>query len=335
VQQVGESALLDLDLRAYDAVFLCHVERFRGAEQALLAEFLHRGGGAVVVPGGHADIDNYNHLLGPILPGVMEMPVVPGDYRYDPRDYRHPLVDPFRGFPDAGLTTTPVRAYYRVIPHGDARVALWYGTGDPAILDRAVARGRCVLLTTPAAPVPLDKRSEAGQTWNDWHMWPSFPPLVQRILQVAVTATTELRQTLVGAPLVDEILAAPGDLVMRLMGPDGAVPPLLAVNNGDILDLRLPGCAAPGFYELSTQPPLPGHRWYAVNVDTEESNLARTPLSELPASLAPSAQAEATAQERAVPHAAPRPLFRWFLAAVCVLILGESWWAMRLGRNAA
>ena len=42
-----------------------------------------------------------------ILPAQVGEPVPLGEYFFDPLEYRHPIVEPFRGHERSGLLTTP------------------------------------------------------------------------------------------------------------------------------------------------------------------------------------------------------------------------------------
>lgn len=180
--------------------------------------------------------------------------------------------------------------------------------------------------------VPLDDSSATRQTWNDWHLWPSFPPVMQEALRFATSAEARIKQATVAAPIEDSLDAPVGEFTANLTGPNGTAYHLRSVSQDGWLTLAWPGLDAPGFYELTTEPPLLRNRWYAANVDTMESDLTRTPLAALPLSLRPPAGRPSARDARSM-SVAPQPLFRWVLAAVCILILGESWAAMRLGRS--
>ena len=104
----SEIALLEEDLNRYDCIFLCNVGRFGRDEASLLRRFLEQGGGVVVCLGDQVQATNYNSILGAeagelqILPAQLGEPVPLGEYFFDPLEYRHPIVEPFRGHERVG-----------------------------------------------------------------------------------------------------------------------------------------------------------------------------------------------------------------------------------------
>ncbi|MBI3837205.1 MAG: BatA domain-containing protein, partial [Planctomycetia bacterium] len=139
-ETIPESTLLERDLSRYDCIFLCNVAQFTASEARVLEAFLKRGGGLVFFLGDQVLADRYNReLTGEqgvrILPAQLKELVSEAQYQYrfDPLNYRHPLVSAFQGREQAGLLTTPVYKYFRLalIPQSKGRVALAFEGGDP------------------------------------------------------------------------------------------------------------------------------------------------------------------------------------------------------------
>ena len=95
-----------------------------------------------------------------------------------------------------------------VEPHPAADVALWFDPGDPAIVEEARDRGRCLLVATPAADAGPDAILGDAAAWNAWAIWPSFPPLIWELLERAVNRRFEGRNVRIG----DEMSGLPLDL---------------------------------------------------------------------------------------------------------------------------
>ena len=114
-----ESAVLERDLGRYDCVMLSNVAQFTASEARRLDDYLVHGGSLVFFLGDRVIADNYNRLLaGPparqILPArLIALAKNPGG-RLDPLDYRHPIVQKFRGQEKAGLLESPIGQYFRV-----------------------------------------------------------------------------------------------------------------------------------------------------------------------------------------------------------------------------
>src|SRR5690606_5721110 len=114
---VTETATVERDLAQYELIVLANVARFSQQEAALLHRYVTAGGSLAFFLGNQVDIEIYNPTLGaesrwPLLPVRLGEPVAPGEYRFDPLGYRHPLVAPFAGEQRAGLLTVPTWRYY-------------------------------------------------------------------------------------------------------------------------------------------------------------------------------------------------------------------------------
>ena len=104
-----------------------------------------------------------------VLPALLARQVSTKDqYRFDPLDYRHPLVRCFKAASKAGLLTTPVYKYFELtIPEASrAQVALAFDGGDPAIVEETIGRGRSILVATEGSLV-VDRSDDQGALDHD------------------------------------------------------------------------------------------------------------------------------------------------------------------------
>jgi hypothetical protein len=336
---VGESALLERELSQYDAVFLCNVGQFTTSEARVLANYVKDGGGLVIFLGDQVQKDRYNRELGPngvaLLPAEIGAVVSEAQYRFDPIDYRHPLVLPFKGREQSGLLTTPIYKYFKLEPNdgSQTRIALAFEGGDPAIVEKHVGRGRVILMATDGSRSSVDPVTRAP--WTTMAAWPSFVPLVQEMLSLAAGSPIAAHNVKVGETL--------GELVQSLSGtklsmktPSGRVESLRLSTDEqgsrwtftDTLTsgpYRVEPGAATGASETS------GASLYCVNVDTRESNLARIDASaELPSEFetaAPSSPDDGSTTT----IARPRGLHRTLLYCVMALLFLEVFLAWRAG----
>ena len=101
-----------------------------------------------------------------MLPAQLGEPVPLGEYFFDPLEYRHPIVEPFRGHERSGLLTTPIWKYVQLTPlrGGEVRTALAFENGDPAVLEATVGRGHVILLATDASSTSVDAGDEPADT---------------------------------------------------------------------------------------------------------------------------------------------------------------------------
>jgi hypothetical protein len=179
--------------RNYKAVYLLQVK----APDTILWQALHsyvkKGGGLAIIPPEDKHIDKTAYATqeaADLLPGTLEKVI---DHQTgavwewdDPRTYQHPLLRPVKAWEDLGLDLDfrkfPRRAffYWEVKPNTDnvTTVVSYEQDKSPAILERTLGTGKCLLLTTP-----LDQRS----TWNNYMETATsfcvvFPGLLTRYL---------------------------------------------------------------------------------------------------------------------------------------------------------
>ncbi len=269
---VPESALMELELGRYDCVFLANVAQFTSSEAGVLEAYLKRGGSLLFFLGDRVLGDRYNRELGKghggvgILPARLETLVEESQYRLDPLEYRHPIVQVFRGQERAGLLTTPVEKYYRLSMPKDsaAEVALALGNGDPLVVEAPVHRGRVVLVAT-----------SADASWTRMPVWPSYVPFVQELVAFAVSGQVQQKNLEVGQPFGAAVSTAAGHVPLTVQGPQGRSEPVRIENEGDDSRWSYADTSISGAYAARFGPPVARTDWFAVNVDTVESNLAQ------------------------------------------------------------
>lgn len=256
-----ESALLETDLSVYDAVFLCDVPQITPNEARLLASYVKSGGGLVVFLGPQARLENYQEQLGELLPGKLADLAPEGQYALDPLKYDHPLLAAFRDNPRSGLTTAPVSRYARLVSTPeDAQVAARFSTGDPAIIERAIDRGKLILVTT-----------SADTSWSVLPVLPAYLPLVQEMAARVVGSPTRGRNVLVNHPLTAASRRLARQTV-EIERPDGRTDTVRPAN--DATPWQYVETELSGLYEARSAATAETDP-FAVNVDPVESDLTR------------------------------------------------------------
>lgn len=338
----SEIALLEADLDRFDCLMLCNVGRFGRDEAHLLRMFLEQGGGLVLFLGDQVQAASYNSLLGAesggdaLLTTVIGEPVPLGAYPFDPLDYRHPIVQPFRGHERAGLLTTPIWKYVRlqVGPQAESQVALAFDNGDPAIVESPVGRGHVILVATDGSDSSLDHSTTPPSPWNAWSSWPSFPPLVQQILKEAVRGRTPLRNVTVGDLLRGRLPPGSAESTVVISDPAGRDLRVSAESQDASRQWSFSDTRRSGVYSVALGGAADDVDRFAVNVDTRESQLERVDATLLPSQLQTQLLEETVASGRADGIGASQ-LFRYLLAAVLLLLLCESFLAWFFGRSDA
>ena len=167
-------------------------------EARVLEGVLKRGGGLVFFLGDQVLAERYNRILASpdgcaCAAGAVEGAGAPeAQYHFDPLDYRHPLLAVFQGREQAGLLTTPVYKYYRLglLPNSQAQGGVGIRRrrpGDRRRDDRA--RARSILVATEGSLSSIDPATK--NPWTTMPAWPSFVPLVQEILALAVRVAND------------------------------------------------------------------------------------------------------------------------------------------------
>ncbi|MCE9545815.1 MAG: BatA domain-containing protein [Planctomycetia bacterium] len=343
-QVAAESALQELDLKQFECVFLCNVGQFTSSEARVLEGYLKSGGGLVFFLGDQVVAESYNRELGGQTPGSPHViPALLGStvtrekyFFFDPLGYRHPLTEMWRANPLSGLLTAPVAKYFKLNVPKDSRaqMALAFNSGDPAIVEEQLYRGRSILVATaPSTSSVIDAQSK--QAWTLFPTSPSFPPVVQALWRLAVGGQIQHRNADVGQPLggaLGTVRTGSGPTV-ALPGSHGTQP--TTADPADPGRWSFADTDHSGVYTVE----LPGRREkqkFAVNVDTRESDLTRVHEADLPRGFTSHGSAQ-RADEAAgtITIGPPRGgLHRTLLCIVLGLLIFESGLAWWLGSRA-
>jgi hypothetical protein len=174
-------------LRAdYQVICLFNVGRPSPALWNKLYEYVQKGGGLAVMPGGDKELDpaayNEDRKAKQLLPGRLEefataRAALGAPWDWTEKAYGHPAMKPFRDWnsdPRTDWVRYPCGAkrYWKVKPYDESKdVIIWYaGENQPALLERTFedkdkAHGHVLLFTTP-----LDGRAdkEGRPLWNNY-----------------------------------------------------------------------------------------------------------------------------------------------------------------------
>jgi hypothetical protein len=336
------SSIRPVDLEGTHAVFLNDVLIDGGSAERLRA-FVLDGGGVLVALGEQA---GWPGSAADLLPGT----IGPVQDRLQGRggrlgflQYAHPVFEVFAG-PRSG-DFTGARFYRARLfePTEGAEVLARYDDGSVAVAERRFGQGKVVAWTNT-----LD------DYWNDLTRQPVYLPFVHRLTEYLGGRAEALPWFTIGQ-VVDlanpEALVTAGLVSAQASGlaegldqvaltPSGATLPLPAGEGPRYLPLE-----EQGFYTVrppGTEPERPFIM--AVNVDLEESNLARMDTEELGAQLmAPpgsggrSLNVEEASSLQREDQERRQSLWRWLLLAALALFVAEtalSNWVSRPGAGA-
>ncbi|MEX0711865.1 MAG: BatA domain-containing protein [Pirellulales bacterium] len=333
---VPESALVELDLAQYDCVFLANIGQFTPNEARLLRSYVSGGGGLVIFLGDQVEAASYNERLGRIDQPEGLLPALVGDRvardepaLLDPLGYAHPLAAAFQANQRAGLLTTPVYQYFKLslADESPAKVALALDSGDPAIVEAPLGRGRSILVAT-----------SADTSWTTMPVWPSYLPIVRELLVLAVRGQLDQRNLRVAESLSGSLRVVESGVAGQVRIPSGEQLPLRRATRGNASRWSFADTLESGFYVAEFGDPLRRSEAYAVNVDTAESDLARLDLDELRSEVWPGVAFEPfdgrdSADESLAPVVRREGLHHFLLSAVLALLFVESTLACWFGRR--
>ncbi len=363
---IVESRLSEVALDRYECVFLADVAQFTTAEARLLETYVAGGGNLVVFLGDRVQVDRYQAELGGerpgrtrLLPGRLGPTVDRPETRLDPLDYRHPMLDAFRGRERSGLLTVPVMKHVRmVLPEppsspesaasghrSNARVVLALASGDPLVVEEPIGRGRVVWVAT-----------SADTSWTYLPLWPSYVPLIQEMLDFLIRGQFERQNIAVGEPLGGVLPSAVGEIFLSVRDPRGRAETVRSRRDGNLSAWSFAGTWTSGVYRVERmagpaggdadtaaggEPPARNRPagLFAVNVDPAESDLTPLTAEQLRDEVWPGIPfIHLTSWER-LDQRAPRgagrssPWVKDLLGGVLVLLLLETFLARRFGHH--
>ncbi len=272
VQEITSDQLLSADFSKTDVLALTQVAALSAETAQAITAFVQQGGGLFVSLGPSVDAENYNSLLGPLLPGRLRGEKAAGDALalehgeasayLSQFDYGHPV---FRIFDDStaqSLYQAKIHHYYLYDPDPRQGKRIWlrYRGGQPAVVEVPFGKGRVVLFT-----------STVDREWNDLCIQTGFLPLMQETFRyLSGVSGVQTRHSLkIGE---DWLLADLGSQPsLRVTMPDGQTKTVEVVDG----EARLDALSQRGCYTTQRQGRPIGA---CVNPDPVESDL--TPLGD-------------------------------------------------------
>ncbi len=333
INSVSQVDLPTIDLNQWDLVILNDIPWLGKPVLDKLQGYARDSGSLVCLFGPRTDAAVWNTYAetNPSLLGFrFSTPSVEAEWSIDPLDYRSPVVAPFAGFPNSGLLTTPIFRLWQIEIQEDQRPLVDLATtdGKPLIVRQRLGTGWVASLLS-APQDGLNRQAEQG--WNAIATWPSFLPLMQQLVQVALNTGADRHNLLAGDPLQGRLRDAGLASTVTIQRPDGSESQLAteAVEDGAMLSWIYYPTQSRGGYRASWNG---GEQAFAVNLSPVESNLQSVPVQQLPRS---QPNAELLDRSRAV---APRvvqdeSLARAVLGLLMLLLVLESCLAWWLGRR--
>ncbi len=341
---IGEAPRFETSLQSVDAVAGDATSRARllilndvavpEAAAARLVTFVEGGGGLLLALGPRATWPAAREAW---LPAVIAAPVDRtrgAAAKLSGMDYGHAVFEPFRAPRSGDFSTARFYSYRGLKAAKDATVLARFDTGEPALVEKAIGRGRVVMF---ASTIDL--------SWNDLALKPVFLPFIHQLGRhlsgfreqpsfLTIGEVLDIAAAEIAAGATSSAAAA-ADSGRAVLMPSGQRRDL-SVNSESMASAGALELVEQGFYEIRSSGREPGPVIVAAaNVSLAESNLDRMDPKELVTGVTGSGVAGSTGALDVLPDEAQELNQRvwWYLLfAGILLLIAETVLAQRLSR---
>jgi hypothetical protein len=309
----------------YQVILFANVKEISREAVERLIYYLRGGGGLIIALGDQMNPIIFNQLFRELSPAAVKSPAFNSVQRESTAilaemDYQHSI---FRKFSDSGQGdpgSAQFYQYFHVEPITSEAVLARFDDGSPALLERKIGSGIVILFT-----------STFDTEWTNLPVKPIFLPLLYQIIQYAAAEKKGQKSYLVGQPVnaqaVSQEKMEKGEISVRR--PSG--------ESSEIASAIFENTSEPGIYEILRRQRNRAHDYFAVNVDTRESDLTAAALEDLQARFVVEKDSAPQTAASGSPNADQiqedrQKLWRLAILAVIILLLGETVLANRTYR---
>ncbi len=332
VRTVPWLSLPSENLDDFDVVVFANVPEITPQQVDELSQHVRKGNGLVWFAGRDVNSAMWNERAmsgaSPLLPARLGAPIdtsttLGAGRPLDPEMPDHPVCLPLQSLPEDLFSETRFLNQLDVEPTPTSfSILKLAGSGAPVLLEHSLGRGHVFQFTT-----------SAETDWNNMALTPVFPMLMQQI--VTYLAGREFEQPrVVGDSLSLSYVQQPDASDAVFDSPSGETISAPVQEHGNQFVAVLENASEAGFYTARVSVQAPGMP-VAVNVDSQESDVASLTQAELDESLQNiSVTVAATESELAsaiVATRTGRSAWRHFMIAGLILLLVESLLADRIG----
>lgn len=323
VHRITANDLETTPLEAYAAVFFAGASGINRPAAEKLREDVRAGGGLIISLRENLPIETFNHFLAELLPGRIEEAIEVSQTRREnvaltEIDFAHPVFKIFRDPAHGDPSAVQITKYYRITPKPEAVRIAGFESGDPALLELGLGKGKTLLWASAL---------NAGS--GNFPVRGIFVPLIHQWLDYVRRTDTAPAMTHAGQPIFLSEAFTP-DQPVKLTPPGGAeqsLPPLGTA--------AFTATEEAGLYHFRQ-----GRASFvqAVNIDPRESDPAAISADDFTASLmrdndqAAIASVFGTTEPLLQEQERQQRLWRFGLWALLALLLGECWLANRTPR---
>jgi uncharacterized membrane protein len=323
--QANKSTRLPMgdEIKNYDVIILMNVSALSSNDVQRLRDFVKAGGGLIVALGDNVVPATYTNIFNGSEEALLPCNLVEavGDENNHEQfnviavvKYEHPIFAPFKNPNHGDFGTARFYKRFRVATLTSANELLKYDDGIPALVEKQYGRGRVLLFT-----------STFDAEWTDFPQRGVFLPFIHEMVKyLTLRMSEEKKDYLVNAPVqLSGFDFTPGTTV-AILNPSGEEYRTTINEEGS------------AFYESTNEPGIYSvhiegqKRYFAVNVDTLESDLRASDPEEVKSILVNREKSEqeslSTAETIAAYHQEVeknQQIWWYLMAALLVLAIGE------------
>lgn len=257
-------------LETYDVLVVCGLSDITAIDAQRISDFIQKGGGVLFTMSDEISLRDYNQQLGQTGQGLIPVHLL--NKRTMLESDRPPfqigqvmseieLLEPFERHPTSGLKTTRIYSYIDTdsTANQSFQTVLTLENDSPLMICHSVGLGKAYLITTAF-----------NTKWGSWVLWPSFLPLVQRLIDDLASRDSLFADSIIGKETPTSVVDR--NLYSRIQNLDGEVlveGELLTDDTQEIFDEFLDNS---GLYSLRNEEDLLV-QLVQRHVDTIESDL--------------------------------------------------------------
>lgn len=255
------------NIQRYDVLILANVSTISGSEAERLKSYVNGGGGLVITLGDQVDTGVYQQQLGgaenSLLPcTIMQAvgdPIGKEDFQVIASvDFRHPIFTPFSNPNHGDFAKGRFYRYYQTVPTSEATVIAAYDDSNPTLLETTYGNGRVLCFT-----------STIDREWNDLPIHGVYLPFLHETVKyLALKQVGKVPDYYVGDSLEYSGSQESAGKEVAVFNPDRKEERLVLSEQGSLF---YDNTEIPGIYSVHRSGEKP--QYFAINVDTKESDL--------------------------------------------------------------
>lgn len=274
-----------------DVLILADVARFSPTEADRIKTYVAAGGGLIVTVGDNFDADVYEQHLGG-AEGLMPCNFVQavGD-AFDREQFRvlatvkyeHPIFAPFKEPNHGDFGKARFYKVFQAVPTAEATVIAAYDDGSPALFEKSYGDPRRVATAGTLGRV-LCFTSTIDREWNDLPIRAVYLPFLHEAIKYLALKDVETSPDYrvgdsIELDVETETVGGGRDGVIAVFNPNGVETRLQSNKNNTTTSVFYSDTTIPGIYSIHASGTA--SRYFVINTDATESDLAARDVEEL------------------------------------------------------